>query len=418
LRAAEQQLAATDRQQLASILAAERAARAAADQRRREECDASRARALQNLEAQRVELAAVAPAASSRLAAAGEVEAAASAAERQSHARAAETEQRAAAAAQIEFSAKQASAGFEARAMPRLCRREAQISNPEAQRGEELEVQTVLQQRVDILGQGIDSWKRIASLAEERRALPPRRSLALSGPPPPPLHRRPDRLTGFFVSAVGVLAQPRHFDMVAPSRPLAAPQPAAASEPALAPRAQPRPGPNCGAHRARAATRARIAAAGAPGGGVPPDRVDGVPRPGGGRKGKRSLSRSSDSMGGDARWRKGAMQSSTLDSPPSAVGFRECLQGARWRWARQASAASVVAARRDRRDIAEPEALAQKQRRRGDLDSTLAEAVLVIASVGLKRELLICREERSRMDLPLSGRCALCMAYCRCAVER
>ncbi|CAK0852325.1 unnamed protein product [Prorocentrum cordatum] len=84
LRAAEQQMAATDRQQLAGTLAAESAAYAAADQRRREECDAIHAQALRNLEAQRVELSAVVSTASSRLAAAGELEAAASRAEQQS----------------------------------------------------------------------------------------------------------------------------------------------------------------------------------------------------------------------------------------------------------------------------------------------------------------------------------------------
>ena len=543
LRAAEQQMAATDRQQLAGILAAESAAYAAADQRRREECDAIHAEALRNLEAQRVELSAVVSTASSRLAAAGELEAAASRAEQQSQAQAAEAQQHAAAAAQLESSTQQAFVGFEGRTRLQLRQYEAQIANleaqqeqmklradraagleaqvtvfhsrlteseqrvhalrdraqrwandlaatAEAQRGELLEVQTALQQRVDILEQEVENWKHIASVAEERRVQPPQHAPVLSEPPPPPLQPQPDRLTGRFVTADGVLTQPQHFDMATPSRLLAAPQlgAAAASEPAPAPHAQPRPGPNRGVlpgHGAGVTMRAHIAAAGAPGGGGPPDRpgaggsvrsepaqrlptqlqqrpsaaqapaaqpdlppgLQGPRRPDGddgaggddsppstpgasgarrsrkSKKSKRSPSSSSSSTEDDIRRRKGAVKSLTLDPLPSAVGFREWVQDTYVKVNAASKRSKRRALRRLQRietasDISELEALAEKQKRWDDLDSVLAEAVLAIANSNLKRELLIYREERSRMGLPLSGRCALYMVYYRYTIER
>ena len=124
-------MATNDRQQLAGILAAESAAHAAADQRRREERDAIHAP--RNLEAQRAELSGVAPTASSRLAAAGELEAAAAKAQQQSLAQAAEAERHATAAARLESSAKQAFVGFEARTRLQLRQYESQFSNLEAQ---------------------------------------------------------------------------------------------------------------------------------------------------------------------------------------------------------------------------------------------------------------------------------------------
>ncbi|CAK0809613.1 unnamed protein product [Prorocentrum cordatum] len=285
LRAAEQQMAATDRQQLAGILAAESAAYAAADQRRREECDAIHAQAFRNLEAQRVELSA------------------------------------------------QAFVGFEGRTRLQLRQYEAQIANLDAQqeqtklradRAAGLEAQvTVLRSRLT------ESEQRVHALRDRAQQ---------------------------WANDLAATAEAQRGEQL----------------------------------EVQTALQQRL-----------------------------DILEQED----DIRRRKGAAKSLTLGPLPSAVGFRERVQDAY----AKVNAASKRSKRRTMRwmqrietvnDISELEALAEKEKRWGDPDSALAEAVLAIANSNLKRELLIYREERSRMGLPHSGRCALYMVYYRCTIER